>query len=49
MALREIALELENDGIMLKMFQSASHDRDSEVDHMIRAINNIGVRLRLEK
>ena len=49
MALREIALELENDGRMLKMFQSASHDRDSEVDHMIRAINNIGVRLRLEK
>ena len=49
MALREIALELENDGRMLKMFQSASHDRDSEVDHMIKAINNIGVRLRLEK
>ena len=49
MGLREIALEIENDGKMLKMFQSASHNKDSEVDHMIRAINNIGVRLRLKK
>ena len=43
MALRKIPLEMENDGRMLKMFQSASQDRDSKVDHMIREINNIGV------
>ena len=48
MALHKIALEMENDGRMLKMFQSASQDRDSEVDHMIREINNIGVRLCLQ-
>ena len=49
MVIREKTLEMENDGMMLKMFQSASQDRDSEVDNMIREINNIGVQLCLEK
>ena len=34
---------------MLKMFLSASQDRDTEVDHMIGEINNIQVQLRLER
>ena len=44
----EIALEMEKDGRMLKMFLSASQDRDTEVDHTLEEINNIQVRLRLE-
>ena len=45
MVLSEIALEMEDDGRM----QSASRNRDSKVDHMIRVINNKGVRLHFQK
>lgn len=47
--LRAIALGEEHDLRMLKMFQNASRDRDSDMDHLIQVVDAAGIQLRLEK
>ena len=47
--LKDIALEKDNDFRVLKMFSKAAKERETELDSMIRQINQARVRLRLEK
>lgn len=47
--LRAIALGEEKDLRMLRMFGNASHDRDQELDHLIKIVDDAGIKLRLER
>ena len=49
MQLRDIATEKDSNMRVLKMFKNAAHDREVELDSMIRSINGAGIRLCLVK